>query len=87
MPESLSGTLLECDEACMVTVENLNREEERKFGQGFIILKIDPNRCLVKNDKVDLIRSQVRQRMDHAMGKDDEKDDIDCDLDEKSKYV
>lgn len=87
MPIAVGGTLIECDEACMVIIEHLSVEDEKGSGKGYIIQRIDETHCLILTDKIDEIKSKVKERMDKAMGKDVEKDDIDSDLDEVSKYV
>lgn len=78
MPKAVKGALLQCDPPQMAMVRKIDRES----GNAYIIEEIDDQTCLVKENKVDEIKSRVKELMDTAMGMDeDENDDKDSDLD------
>lgn len=63
----------------MAMILKLNRESNN----GYIIEEIDDRTCLVKENKVDELKRNVKMLMDHAMGADDndEEQEHDSDLD------
>ena len=62
----------------MAMVKKIDRENNN----AYIIEEIDEERCLVKENKVEEIKTKVKDLMDAAMGMDgDEDDDKDSDLD------
>lgn len=79
MPKAVRGVLLQCDPPQMAMILKLNKESNN----GYVIEEIDDRTCLVKENKVDELKRNVKLLMDHAMGADDndEEPDRDSDLD------
>lgn len=79
MPKAVKGVLLICDPPQMAMIIKLNKESNG----GYVIEEIDERTCLVKENRVDELKRNVKLLMDHAMGADDneEEQDHDSDLD------
>jgi TFIIH basal transcription factor complex TTD-A subunit len=78
MPKAVKGALLRCDPPQMAMVKKIDGE----WKGGFIIEQIDDSTCLVKEDKVEEIKAEVKRLMDLAMRADeDDQEEKDSDLD------
>jgi TFIIH basal transcription factor complex TTD-A subunit len=78
MPKAVKGALLQCDPPQMAMVRKIDRESNN----AYIIEEIDDNTCLIKETKVEEIKSKVKELMDAAMGVDeDDHEEKDSDLD------
>ncbi|KAF7846018.1 hypothetical protein BT93_L5590 [Corymbia citriodora subsp. variegata] len=76
MPKAVKGVLLQCDPPQMAMILKLNRETN----QEYVLEEIDERTCLVRENRVEELKSRVKQIMDQAMGATPE-DDIDEDSD------
>lgn len=77
MPKAVRGVLLICDPPQMAMILKLNKESN----SGYVIEEIDDRTCLVKENKVDELKRNVKMLMDTAMGVDDNEEDLDHDSD------
>lgn len=79
------ATLIECDEACMAMIERLDRDSIARGRGAYVIERIDKEYCFVvaDEDKVAVLKHKVKEFMDHAVGKNEEVEDTDSDLESK----
>ncbi|RMZ84349.1 hypothetical protein DV738_g562, partial [Chaetothyriales sp. CBS 135597] len=76
MPKAVKGALLQCDPPQMAMVKKIDRES----GSAYIIEAIDDNTCLIKENKVEELKTRVKDLMDEAMGGEIMDEDKDSDL-------
>ena len=76
MPKAQKGALLQCDPPQMAMVRKIDQES----GHSYILEEIDDKTCLVKENRVEEIKTRVKELMDAAMGVNED-DDVDKDSD------
>ncbi|KAJ9603830.1 hypothetical protein H2200_011351 [Cladophialophora chaetospira] len=79
MPKAQKGALLQCDPPQMAMVRKIDQESNH----AYILEEIDDKTCLVKENRVEEIKTKVKELMDSAMGQvvfEEGDDDRDSDL-------